>query len=257
MTRATRILAAKLFAVLLAGCGDPPPDWGPGASPPPPNTGPIGLQSALRLGEAAAAGGDMASAVNILGAAAAKHPADPAPRRALAETYFRAGAYPEARRSWTEFRGLSGTPSEAELGLGRVALATGDPGAAETHFRAALAAAPDSLAAMNGIAVALDLRGRHAEARRMYDAALAREPDNRAVLSNRALSMALAGETAAAVRALDDLARGPARLPQAPHNLALAYALDGRQRQAGEILAAELPRDQAEANLAFYRRLRR
>jgi len=59
------------------------------------------------------------------------------------------------------------------------------------------------------------------------------------------------------VRALDDLARAPVRVPQAAHNLALAYALAGQPKQAEQILMAELPRGEARENLAFYRKLRK
>jgi Flp pilus assembly protein TadD len=253
-----RAAQALAVTILLAGCGGrPPPDWGAPAPVPEAAAAAIGLDSALRLGEAAAAGGDMASAVRILQTAAANHPAAPAPRRALAEAYFRFGAYPEARQEWREFRALSGAPSDAEVGLGRVALATGDAASAEGHFRAALAADPGNVAALNGAAVAMDLRGRHAEARRLYDEALSRDPGNRSVMSNRALSAALAGNAAEAVRALDELARGPIRLPQASHNLALAYALDGKPQQAADILKAELSAGQAAETIAFYKTLRR
>lgn len=253
-----RTAQALAVAFLLAGCGGrPAPDWGAPAPAPGAAATTIGLDSALRLGEAAAAGGDMASAVRILQTAATNHPTAPAPRRALAEAYFRFGAYPEARQEWREFRALSGSPSDAEIGLGRVALATGDAAAAETHFRAALAADPGNVAALNGAAVSLDLRGRHAEARRLYDEVLSRDPGNRSVMSNRALSAALGGNSAEAVRDLDELARGPIRLPQASHNLALAYALDGKPQRAAEILKTELSDEQAAETIAFYRTLRR
>jgi Flp pilus assembly protein TadD len=260
MIRLFRTAAAVAGLALLAGCaGLTPmdenglPTTAAAAAP----SAPVGLESALRLGEAAAAGGDIASAVRILETAAASHPQSPEPRRALADTYFRAGAYPEAGAAWRQVRALSGGAADAELGLGRVALATGDAASAETHFRAVLAADPKNLAALNGTAVALDLRGRHAEARRHYDAVLALDPTNRQVMSNRALSAALSGDSDRAVRELDDLARGPVRVEQAAHNLALAYALAGDTRRAAEILNAELPAREAEANLAFYRTLRR
>jgi Flp pilus assembly protein TadD len=76
-------------------------------------------------------------------------------------------------------------------------------------------------------------------------------------MSNRALSAALAGNSAEAVRELDELARGPIRLPQASHNLALAYALGGETQRAAEILKAELSSEQAAETIAFYKTLRR
>lgn len=246
-------VAVALAALALAGCqttGQPVDEAISSVEP-------LGLESALRLGEAAAAGGDLGSAVRIFQNSVAANPQSPAPRRALADAYFRAGAYPEAGEAYRGLASIQADSVDARVGLGRVALSAGDAAEAERHFRAALAIEPDNLTAMNGAAVSLDLRGQHAAAQALYDAILARDPVNRAVMSNRALSVALGGDAATGARTLDELARAPVRVPQAVHNLALALALDGKKREAGAILAAELPPQQARENMAFYQRLRR
>lgn len=242
------VLAAALL--LLAGCGGPMGETGPAPLP-------NGVETAIRLGEAAAAGGDVAGAVRIFRTLADDNPEVPEARRALADAYYLAGAWPEAEETYRELAALDAGSTDALIGLGRVALTRGDAALAETHFSAALAREPDSIAARNGLAVSFDLRGRHAEAIRIYDEILARAPSNRAVLTNRALSVALGGDPAAAIATLDELARAAVRVPQAAHNLALAYALAGQPDRSAAVLAAELPADQARENLSFYRSLRR
>lgn len=249
MSRMPR-LTALLATLLLAACAHSEPD---ASIAPLPN----GVESALRLGEAAAAGGDVGSAVRIFETLAAQHPTETAPRQALADAYYLAGAFPEAEQAYRQLNALDSRSIAALVGLGRIALSTGDAAAAETHFAAALAREPANTAAQNGLAVSYDLRGRHADAVRVYDAILQREPANRAVMNNRALSVALAGDTRRAVEDLDTLARAPVRVPQAVHNLALAYALDGQTDAAAAVLAAELPPEQARSTLDFYRSLRR
>lgn len=245
-----RTAALALCLGLLAGCAS---TRTAGQPAPLPN----GVETALRLGEAAAAGGDVAGAVRIFESLTVDHPTVPAPRRALADAYFVAGALPEAEQAYRQLAAIDSGSVAALIGLGRIALTKGDAAAAETHFNAVLAREPQNTTARNGLAVSLDLRGEHAQAQRHYDAILEKDPANRAVMVNRALSVALGGDPNAAVRDLDDLARAPVRVPQAAHNLALAYALAGQPEQSAAVLAAELPPDQARANVEFYRRLRR
>lgn len=256
MTMTFRSAAGVLCLALLAGCQSAPSGLAQRPAPKPAEVA-LGLEGTLRLGEAALAGGDFSSAVRILGAAAETYPEDPRVRGSLADAYFVMGALPEAGQAYRELAVIEASSAAPLVGLGRVALARGEAEEAEKQFVAALALAPDDVAAMNGRAVALDLTGRHAQAQGLYDAILARDPTNRAVMTNRALSLALGGDPAAAVAELDELARAPLRLPQARHNLALAYALSGRIAPAREILRSELSRREADENLAFYRTISR
>ncbi|SEA60253.1 tetratricopeptide repeat protein [Rubrimonas cliftonensis] len=255
--RLMRAAWAAGAALALAGCafGAPGPGFGAnlGAAADEPA---VGFESAMRLGEAAAAGGDLASAVRILRGAAEAEPLAPEPWRALADAYYGAGLWPEAADAYRRLAVLDPASAAARTGLGRTALAQGDATGAEAHFDAALALAPEDVAAMNGLAVSFDLRGRHDAAQRLYDGVLARDPTNRGVMSNRALSRALGGDAAAAAGELDALARARARAPQATHNLALAYALNGEMDKAEMVLSAALTPQEAAENLAFYRSLR-
>jgi len=247
-----RLLATAAVCTALAACGTTPRDTVAAAAAPT-----LGLDSAMRLGDAAMAGGDPAAAARILGAAAASNPDAPGPARALADAYYRMGALPEARQAFAGLAAMPGQGAAAAAGLGRVALAEGDAAEAERRFRAALSDEPESVTALNGLAVALDLSGRHGEAAPLYARALALDPTNRGVMSNQALSRALSGDPRGAAEALDALANGPVAVPQARHNLALAHAMSGAFEAADEILTSELSPDQARENLDFYRRVLR
>jgi Flp pilus assembly protein TadD len=255
MRSTLRPLAAAALSLALAACAT---TEGPGATASVPAAeapAALGLDTAMRLGEAAMAGGDNAAAARLFEAAARDHPDDARARRALGDAYFAMGALPEARLAYEALGRLPSQTGPAQTGLGRVALAAGDPVAAKAHFDAALAVAPADPAALNGAAVALDMQGRHAEAGPLYDRALAADPTNRAVMANKALNRALGGDPRGAARDLASLSSGPVRLPQMRHNLALAHALGGDAAAAEAILTAELSPRQAQENMDVYRRL--
>lgn len=245
-----RLTAAAALGAALAGCATTEPGLPEVATS-------IGLESALRLGDAAMAGGDNVAAARIYGLAAQDHPQDAKARHALADAYFRMGAWPEAAQAYGHLGALPGQRAAADTGLGRVALARGDAAEARRRFETALSAAPEDVVALNGTAVALDLMGRHAEAAGLYARVMQLDPTNRAAMSNAALSRALGGDPRGAARDLDELVNGPVLLPQARHNLALAYALSGDVAAASGVLSRELPPTEAAENLAFYQSLKR
>ena len=82
---------------------------------------------------------------------------------------------------------------------GRGLLALGDVPAALAAFQAALRAAPQSTAALNGIGVCYDRFGRYDISRSYYEAALAIDPESPAVLNNFGYSLYLQGDIDAAV----------------------------------------------------------
>ena len=101
----------------------------------------------------------------------------------------------------------------------------------------------------------LDQMGRHAEARTYYASALKITPDEPSVLSNLAMSYALAKELGQAEQTLRRAtSRGVAdrRIRQ---NLALVVGLQGRFAEAEEIARAELPPDEAAANVSYLRQM--
>ena len=101
----------------------------------------------------------------------------------------------------------------------------------------------------------LDQMGRHDEAQRYYATALRIVPDEPSVLSNLGLSYALSKDLVRAESTLRRAAdRGPvdARVRQ---NLALVVGLQGRFAEAEGIARADLPSDQAAANVTYLKQM--
>lgn len=243
---------ARTFAVVLAvttvsACATP-------SSGPQGAHDDAGAQNLLALADATLAGGDARAAVTLYRRAIAAAPEAVGPRLALAEAYYRIGSLTEARVAYAAVR--DDAPIDADIGLGRVALALMQGDVAARHFAAVLTAEPDNVEALNGVGVAHDLVGQHQRAQLAYAEALAVDPTNRAVANNEALSLILSGDWDGAVERLQRLAGDALSFPEARHNLALAYGLAGDETNARRLLAAELGAEEVDDNLAFYRAAR-
>jgi Flp pilus assembly protein TadD len=98
---------------------------------------------------------------------------------------------------------------------------------------------------------ALDQLGRHDEARRYYESALKIVPDEPSVLSNLGLSYVLSKDLPKAeetLRRAYSSTRADARVRQ---NLGLVVGLQGRFAEAESIVKADLPPEEAAANVAY------
>ncbi|ABE61276.1 Tetratricopeptide TPR_2 [Nitrobacter hamburgensis X14] len=101
----------------------------------------------------------------------------------------------------------------------------------------------------------LDKLGRHDDARRYYASALRIRPDEPSVLSNLGMSYVLTKELAKAEEVLRRAyasARADSRIRQ---NLALVVGLQGRFDEAESIVKADLPANEAEANVAYLKQM--
>jgi Flp pilus assembly protein TadD len=101
----------------------------------------------------------------------------------------------------------------------------------------------------------LDQMGRHAEAQRYYQTALKIVPDEPSVLSNLGLSYALSKDLPNAEATLRRAAEHPPVDARVRQNLALVVGLQGRFPEAEQIASADLPPDQAAANVAYLRKM--
>jgi Flp pilus assembly protein TadD len=108
---------------------------------------------------------------------------------------------------------------------------------------------------LNAQGAVLDQMGRHADAQRHYTAALKIVPGEPAVLSNLGLSYALMKDLKRAEKTLRIAAARPNAGPKVRQNLALAVGLQGRFAEAEKIAAADLPPDEAAANVAYLREM--
>jgi Flp pilus assembly protein TadD len=93
----------------------------------------------------------------------------------------------------------SGQGSAGALGQARALLLGNDPAQALSAFQVALAQAPQSVAALNGIAIAYDRLGRSDLARQHFEMALALEPDAADIAYNLGLAWVRAGQDRAAI----------------------------------------------------------
>jgi len=102
---------------------------------------------------------------------------------------------------------------------------------------------------------ALDQMGKHEEARGYYASALRIAPDEPSVLSKLGLSYVLSRDLPRAeetLRKAQASGRADARVRQ---NLALAVGLQGRFAEAESIARADLPPDEAAANVAYLKQM--
>jgi Flp pilus assembly protein TadD len=100
---------------------------------------------------------------------------------------------------------------------------------------------------------ALDQLGRSEEARSYYESALRIVPDEPTVLSNLGLSYALTKDLARAESTLRRAQERGATDARVRQNLALVVGLQGRFAEAETIAKADLPPEEAAANVAYLR----
>jgi Flp pilus assembly protein TadD len=102
---------------------------------------------------------------------------------------------------------------------------------------------------------ALDQLGRHDEARRYYSSALKISPGEPSVLSNLGMSYVLSKDLPKAEEALRQAyasGKADARVRQ---NLGLVVGLQGRFAEAESIVKADLPPEEAAANVAYLKQM--
>src|ERR1700742_1595023 len=97
----------------------------------------------------------------------------------------------------------------------------------------------------------LDQLGRHEEARGYYASALKIVPGEPSVLSNLGMSYALTRELPRAEEALRQAYANPKADSRVRQNLGLVVGLQGRFTEADTIVKADLPPDEAAANVAY------
>ena len=101
----------------------------------------------------------------------------------------------------------------------------------------------------------LDQMGRHDEARRYYASALKISPGDPGVLSNLGLSYMLSKDLPRAEETLRQAYASPRASARVRQNLALVVGLQGRFAEAETIVKADLPPDEAAANVAYLKEM--
>jgi Flp pilus assembly protein TadD len=101
----------------------------------------------------------------------------------------------------------------------------------------------------------LDQMGKHDEARRYYDTALKIVPDEPSVLSNLGMSYVLTKELPKAEEILRRAYAGGKADARVRQNLALVVGLQGRYAEAETIVKADLPPEEAAANVTYLKEM--
>jgi Flp pilus assembly protein TadD len=161
----------------------------------------------------------------------------------------------DANTAFTHALRLQPTSVRGQLGLGRLRLAT-DPTEAATLFGEVVKREPNNVNAWNNLGIARDLLGQHREAQEAYRRVHALDASNTAGTVNMALSLAMSGDGADGVALIAPLATAPSASAQLRHDYAVVLALAGRETEAGQILAHDLPPDQVKQALDAIRQQR-
>jgi len=101
----------------------------------------------------------------------------------------------------------------------------------------------------------LDQMGRHEEARSYYASALKIAPGDPGVLSNLGLSYMLSKDLPKAEEVLRQAYASPRASSRVRQNLGLVVGLQGRFAEAETIVKADLPPDQAAANVTYLKEM--
>ncbi|MDE2434696.1 MAG: tetratricopeptide repeat protein [Sphingomonadales bacterium] len=150
-------------------------------------------------------------AIELAEAAVAANPREPSYRAVLGQAYFKAGRFNAASTTFNDAMKLGDNSARSALGLALADIAAG-------RNREAVAILEDWRDAIPG--------------------------------SDLGLAMALAGETSRGVAILADQLRAGDSSAKLRQNLAYAYALDGRWREARVMAAQDVPADQLDARLS-------
>lgn len=145
--------------------------------------------------------------------AVAKSPSDAALRVALGQAYLDAGRFQSAAASFRDAIQLGDASGRTQLSLALARIGAGD---------------------VHGAVAVLD------EARDTIPA------------TDRGLALALAGETNRGIAILTDALRGGENTAKMRQNLAYAYALDGRWREARLMMAEDVPADQIDDRIGAW-----
>ena len=124
------------------------------------------------------------------------------------------------------------------------------------HYDQAMLAAPEDSRVYNGLGVANDLLGKHKLAQEMYRTGLSYKPNDINLLTNLGLSLSFSDKHDESIDVLRKLVNSPHSTPHHRQNLALAYGLAGRKRDAAKIARMDLDTRAVRANLAYYATLR-
>jgi Flp pilus assembly protein TadD len=173
--------------------------------------------------------------------------------RKLRKAGDRKGAYTLLEQASALHPGDRGLMTERGL----LAVELGDVAKGKELLSAAIGAGAPDWRLHSALGAALSASGQQQEAQAQFAKALELAPDHPAVLNNLALSYALDGKQEEAERLLRRVAEQgpPAGAAQAKQNLALILGLSGRTDEAKSVTETAVPGPQAKANMDYLEKL--
>lgn len=211
----------------------------------------------LAVADAAFSGGSYAEAARLYEKAAMEQPKSADAYIGLGRSYLEMGQLGRAEFALARARTLDKRNPEVLNELGALQLRRLHPAEAIEFYDEALRYKRNDLSALTGRAVALDFLSRHSEAQETYRKGLKYYPSNFVLLSNYSLSLALSGQVASGLRMMEELLRDPDNGQSVRHNMAIAYALDGKRREARAMLTGTMNESEIRETLDRYEEMRR
>lgn len=167
--------------------------------------------TAMRLADAAYAKGDFNMAAQLYFRAAELQPENSTVAIKLGFALFKTGGAADAEKIFRATLQKEPKNADALRGLAHSLVTQGRAAEALPVYRQAIAAAAQPDARIYaGLGAALDMTGKHEEARAAYAAGLKLAPNDFGLKNNLALSYAMSGDTAKARSILSDLSDDPA-----------------------------------------------
>jgi Flp pilus assembly protein TadD len=218
---------------------------------------PLTYQTLMRIGAAAHADGDLATALGIYRRAAGMAPGATAPLVGSGNTLVELGRYNDAIAAYNSALARNEHDPEALRGLARAYLMTGKPELAGRPLAVAYSQTPNDPKLLELIGVADDLVGQHAAAQKRYRRGLQLLPRDPALSLDLALSLAVTGRYDEAIAILRPIAMAVVSTPHERQTLALIYGLEGNDRAAADMARLDLDPASVQRNIAYYDSLRR
>lgn len=212
------------------------------------------VNALIRVADATAAAGDMASAIQMYRSAHKLDPLNSTVTERLGEALLRIGEFDDAAEVFGRAIRGGGSP-DARIGMAKALIALNQPQAAIGHLEAALKI-KESPKLYNAMGVAYDMIGDHGAAQAYYRTGLDIHAGNLSLQNNLGLSLSVSGRHDEAIRVLRKSAASPRAQARNRLNLALAYGMAGETEAAAETARLDLDEASVQQNLAFYATLR-
>lgn len=214
------------------------------------------VETLVRMGDFTMSRGELPAAISLYRRAHAAAPDRPLPLEKLGRALSTIGSHDEAAGAFRSLLEIDPVNPIGLRGLGNAYLALNEPDLALPNLEAAVAVQKNA-PAYSSLGVALDMLGRHDEARDAYERALRMAPGDLDVATNFAISLSLSDRHDEAVQLMRQTANSPTATVRHRQNLALIYGLANRTDDARAIARLDLDELSVERSLAYYAMLQR